>query len=97
LSGIVLAVGRIAEDTAVILMTGVVASAGLPAGLTDHYEALPFSIYYLTAEHRNTVELNLAFGAAVVLLCLTTFLLILASSVFQLSKRGRQSNSASFR
>ena len=29
-SGVVLAVGRIAEDTAVILMTGVVASAGIP-------------------------------------------------------------------
>src|SRR5262245_25936360 len=59
-SGIILAVGRIAEDTAVILMTGVVASAGIPQGLTDHYEALPFSIYYLAAEHHSPAELDRA-------------------------------------
>jgi phosphate transport system permease protein len=86
-SGVVLAVGRIAEDTAVILMTGVVASAGLPGSLTDNYEALPFAIYYLVAEHRNAAELNRAFGAAVVLLCLTTLVLILARSLFRFGKR----------
>ena len=84
-----LAVGRIAEDTAVILMTGVVASAGIPAQLTDHYEALPFAIYYLAAEHRNAAELNRAFGAALVLLCLSTLLLILAYGLTRLAKRGR--------
>jgi phosphate transport system permease protein len=88
-SGIVLAVGRIAEDTAVILMTGVVASAGIPRGLTDHYEALPFSIYYLAAEHRNAGELNRAFGAAVVLLCLNFLLLSLATGLTRLAKRGQ--------
>jgi phosphate transport system permease protein len=76
--GVVLAVGRIAEDTAVILMTGVVASAGVPRRLTDHYEALPFTIYYLAAEHRNAAELDRAFGAALVLLCLSTLLLSVA-------------------
>jgi phosphate transport system permease protein len=86
-SGIVLAVGRIAEDTAVILMTGVVASAGIPQRLTDHYEALPFTIYYLAAEHRNAAELDRAFGAAVVLLCVTTLLLILASGLSRLMRR----------
>jgi phosphate transport system permease protein len=86
-SGVVLAVGRIAEDTAVILMTGVVASAGIPRTLTDHYEALPFTIYYLAAEHRNAAELDRAFGAAVVLLCLTTLLLILASGLPRLVRR----------
>ena len=86
-SGIVLAVSRIAEDTAVILMTGVVASAGLPQSLTDHYEALPFSIYYLAAEHRNAAELDRAFGAALVLLCLSTFLLTLAYGLSRLRRR----------
>ena len=32
LSGVILAVGRAAEDTAVILLTGVVANSGLPSG-----------------------------------------------------------------
>ncbi len=86
-SGIILAVGRIAEDTAVILMTGVVASAGLPGSLTDHYEALPFSIYYLAAEHRNTAELDRAFGAALVLLCLSILLMSLAHALSRLARR----------
>ena len=86
-SGIVLAVGRTAEDTAVILMTGVVASAGIPQSLTDHYEALPFTIYYLAAEHRNVGELNRAFGAAVVLLCLSALLLTVAYALTRKTER----------
>jgi phosphate transport system permease protein len=73
--GIVLSVGRIAEDTAVILMTGAVANAGLPDSLTGKYEALPFHIYYLAAEHQSPEELAQAFAAALVLLCLTTVML----------------------
>lgn len=76
LSGVILAIGRSAEDTAVILLTGVVANAGLPRGLTDKYEALPFSIYYLAAEHRSLHELNRGFGAALVLLILTSTLFL---------------------
>lgn len=70
-SGIILAIGRAAEDTAVILMTGAVANAGSPSSLTGKYEALPFYIYYLAAEHQSPEELTQAFGAAVVLLLLT--------------------------
>ena len=70
-AGIVLAVGRAAEDTAVILLTGVVANAGNPASLTGKYEALPFHIYYLAAEYQNAAELAQAFASALVLLCLT--------------------------
>jgi phosphate transport system permease protein len=44
-SGIILSIGRCAEDTAVIMLTGVVASAGIPASLLSGYEALPFYIY----------------------------------------------------
>ena len=79
LSGVILAVGRAAEDTAVILLTGVVATAGLPARLTDKFQALPFTIYTLAAEHRNPAELDLAFGAALLLLGLTATLFLLAS------------------
>lgn len=78
LGGVVLALGRAAEDTAVILLTGVVAGAGRPGALTDKFEALPFTIYYLAAEHQTTQELDLAFGAALTLLALTLALFALA-------------------
>ncbi len=76
LSGVILAIGRSAEDTAVILLTGVVANSGLPRGIMDKYEALPFTIYYLAAEHRSVEELNRGFGAALVLLLLTSTLFL---------------------
>jgi phosphate transport system permease protein len=78
LSGVILSIGRAAEDTAVILLTGVVANAGLPASLTDKFEALPFSIYYLAAEYRTPSELDRGFGAALVLLLLTACLFVVA-------------------
>lgn len=71
MGGVVLAVGRAAEDTAVILLTGVVANAGLPRGLGDRFRALPFEIYYLAAQHQTQDELARGFGAALVLLLLT--------------------------
>jgi phosphate transport system permease protein len=78
LSGVILAVGRAAEDTAVILLTGVVANAGAPQSLTDKFTALPFHIYYLAAEHRTAGELAQAFGAGLVLLLLTASLYAVA-------------------
>jgi phosphate transport system permease protein len=77
-SGVILAVARAAEDTAVILLTGVVANAGIPGNLTDKFEALPFEIFYLAAEHRTPAELDRAFAAALVLLALTATLFTLA-------------------
>ncbi|HAY21884.1 PstA family ABC transporter permease [Desulfobacca acetoxidans] len=76
LSGVILSVGRAAEDTAVILLTGVVANAGLPRHLTDKFEALPFNIYYLAAEHRTQTDLDRGFGSALVLLALTSALFL---------------------
>jgi phosphate transport system permease protein len=87
LSGIILTLGRTAEDTAVILLTGVVANAGLPQRLTDKFAALPFAIYYLAAEHRTEAELARGFGAALVLLLLTAVLLGLAHLLHWLGKR----------
>jgi phosphate transport system permease protein len=78
LSGVILSIGRASEDTAVILLTGVVAHAGLPRSLWDKFEALPFRIYYLAAEHRNQGELDQAFGTALVLLSITGVLFIVA-------------------
>jgi phosphate transport system permease protein len=78
LGGIILAVGRAAEDTAVILLTGVVARAGMPRGLWDRFEALPFHIYYLAAEHQTAKQLDEAFGSALVLLFVTGVLFLAA-------------------
>lgn len=44
-TGMILAIGRCAEDTAVILLTGAVALAGVPRSLLENFEALPFYIY----------------------------------------------------
>ncbi len=77
-SGVVLALGRAAEDTAVIMFTGVVANAGLPAGLAGKFETLSFHVYYTAAQYQDQAELARGFGAAVVLLALSGGLLALA-------------------
>ncbi len=74
MGGAVLAIGRAAEDTAVILLTGVVMGAGLPGSLLGKYEALPFHIYTVAAEYGSPEELDRGFGAALVLLGLTSLL-----------------------
>lgn len=76
--GVVLAVGRAAEDTAVILFTGVVADAGLAAGILDKFEALSFEIFYISAQYQDQAELLRGFGAAVFLLLVSCALLLLA-------------------
>ena len=81
MGGVVLSIGRAAEDTAVIMLTGVVANAGLPRGLFAQYEALPFFIYTTAAEYRNPAELERGFGAALVLLVLTTLLFLAAGAL----------------
>ena len=76
--GVILALGRAAEDTAVIMLTGAVANAGLPSGLGAKFEALPFSIFYTAAQYQNQEELHRGFGAALVLMVLSSGLLICA-------------------
>lgn len=78
LSGAILAMGRAAEDTAVILLTGVVAQAGLPNSLWDRFEALPFRIYYLSAEHQTRQQLDQGFATSLMLLVLTSALFLIA-------------------
>lgn len=79
--GLILALGRAAEDTAVILLTGVVANAGLPAGLGAKFEALPFAIFYTAAQYQTQDELTRGFGAAIVLLVLSAGLVLGARAV----------------
>lgn len=81
MGGIVLAFGRAAEDTAVILLTGVVANAGLANGIFDKFQALPFTIYYTAAQYQTQEELQRGFGAALVLLLLAGSLLLGAYAI----------------
>jgi len=78
LGGVILSLGRAAEDTAVIMLTGVVATAGLPESLLDRFEALPFYIYYLSAQYSGPEELRSIFGAALLLLLICSFLFVAA-------------------
>lgn len=78
ISGIILATGRCAEDTAVIMLTGAVATAGLPRSLFDQYEALPFYIYYISSQYTGSDELARGFGAAIILLIICIGLLFFA-------------------
>jgi phosphate transport system permease protein len=78
LSGVILAIGRCAEDTAVIMLTGVVASAGVPRSILSHYEALPFYIYYISSQYADQHELAMGYGASIMLLLLCLFLFGLA-------------------
>lgn len=88
ISGLVLTIGRTAEDTAVILLTGVVASTGLPAGLLDKFEALPFFIYYTAAEYHDKAELMRGFAASFLLLSFSVCLLLLAKTLRKYTQKG---------
>ncbi len=61
-----------------IMFTGVVANAGLPAGLSDKFESLSFHIYYTAAQYQDQEELLRGFGAALVLLGISVGLLFAA-------------------
>lgn len=74
--GMILAVGRAVEDTAVIMLTGAVATAGVPRSLLSQYEALPFFIYYISSQYADPEELRMGFGAAILLLGLPAILLL---------------------
>jgi len=76
--GIILSIGRCAEDTAVIMLTGVVAMAGVPQSLLAKYEALPFFIYYISAQYTDARELQMGYAAAIILSVLCALLFIAA-------------------
>jgi len=77
LSGIILSIGRCAEDTAVIMLTGAVATAGIPKSVFSGFEALPFYIYYISSQYSDNSELMKGYGACLILLfiCITLFVL----------------------
>jgi phosphate transport system permease protein len=79
--GVILAIGRCAEDTAVIMLTGVVAFAGIPVSLLAHYEALPFYIYYISSQYANPEELSTGYGASLILLLICAILFFVSSMI----------------
>ena len=79
LGGIMLTLGRAAEDTAVILLTGVVINAGVPSEINAKFEALSFYIYYTAAQYQSIEELNRGHAAALILLFISVGLLLLAT------------------
>jgi phosphate transport system permease protein len=87
ISGVVLAIGRCAEDTAVIMLTGVVATAGVPKSLFASFEALPFYIYYTASEYTDPAELVKGYGAALILLLICSMLFVFAHLIKMLIDR----------
>lgn len=81
MSGIILAIGRCAEDTAVIMLTGAVATVGLPRSVFAQYEALPFYIYYISSQYANPDELMRGYGASIILLLLCAVLFSVAYGI----------------
>ena len=78
MSGIVLAMGRCVEDTAVIMLTCVVATTGIPKSIFSGFEALPFYICYMTSEYSSSSELMKAYSAVLLLLMVCTFLFMVS-------------------
>jgi phosphate transport system permease protein len=77
-SGVILSIGRCAEDTAVIMLTGAVTMAGVPKSVFSNYEALPFYIYYISSQYSDKQELLSGYGAAIILLVLCGLLFMMA-------------------
>lgn len=82
-SGVILSIGRCAEDTAVIMLTGVVAASGVPKSVFSNYEALPFYIYYISSQYSDKQELLSGYGAAIILLVICGLLFMTAFFVKQ--------------
>jgi phosphate transport system permease protein len=86
-NGVILSIGRCAEDTAVIMLTGVVATAGIPNSLLGSYEALPFYIYYISSQYMDRQELLKGYAAALILLTLCALLFALSLAIKKILTR----------
>ncbi|WP_457612869.1 phosphate ABC transporter permease PstA [Methanocaldococcus sp.] len=73
ITGIILSMGRCAEETAAIMFTAATAFT-FGIGLFDRIEALPFTLYLLATEYTSQKELQMAYGVALVLIMLMFFL-----------------------
>jgi|GEM_PF-1820838 phosphate transport system permease protein len=76
IKGTILAAARTLEDTAVIMLTGAVASYGIPHSVLEPFEALPFYIYATAAEYTSKAELETVFTAATILILSASMLTV---------------------
>lgn len=93
LGGVVLSIGRAAEDTAVIMLTGAAAYAGIPSGLNDAFEALPFFIYYKSSEYQGRMETAEIFIASAIIIIISTVFILAAekmSAIMRLKMKGEK-------
>lgn len=81
LAGVVLSIGRAAEDTAVIMLTGAAAFAGIPSAINDSFEALPFFIYYKSSEYQGKIELAEIFIAAALIIIISGLFILLSERI----------------
>jgi phosphate transport system permease protein len=65
------------------MLTGVVATAGVPKSVFSNYEALPFYIYYISSQYTDKQELLSGYGAAIILLIICGVLFMTAFFVKQ--------------
>lgn len=75
---IALTLGRAAEDTAVIMLTGAVVAGRMPRSLLSKFDALPFFVYYKSGQYIDGSDLTRAFAAALLLLALSLICSLLA-------------------
>jgi phosphate transport system permease protein len=76
LTGVILGLARAAGETAPILFTGAAFFLPhLPQSLFDQFMALPYHLYILATQHHDIAKVRpIAYGTALVLLCLILFL-----------------------
>ena len=84
-AGIALAIGRAAEDTAVIMLTGVAAFAGLPTSLFSPFEALPFFIFYTSQENVTEDSVKLIYLAALIIIFISAGFIVLSKRIGDLN------------
>jgi phosphate transport system permease protein len=90
LGGVVLSIGRAAEDTAVIMLTGAAAFAGIPSKLNDAFEALPFFIYYKSSEYQGSLEMTEIFLSSIIIILISTIFITTAGKISGKIKKGNR-------
>jgi phosphate transport system permease protein len=89
IKGIFLAITRSAEDTAVIMLTGVVASYGSVNSIFSPFEALPFYIYYTSANYSDNSQLNTIYVAILFLMAISTIFMFLIGKSDKIISKGK--------
>jgi phosphate transport system permease protein len=80
ITGIILGIGRSAEETAAIMFTAATAFS-YSIGLFDQVEALPYTLYILATEYTSQQELQMAYGVAFILVVMMFAIFGVASYV----------------